>query len=175
MTPDEFIELIGNAAGKVCADYNLPASVCIAQAALESGWGKYCIGNYNYFGRKYNGWGDYVVKPAYILFPQVASKYNGWGDYVVKPAREYINGEWTTIYAKFQSYDSLEDAVYDWCVLMAEEPAYRSALQVWHNTWEIGEFVRALAPVYATDPDYASKVLSTINANDLMRFDGWND
>ena len=153
MTPDEFIELIGNVAGKVCADYNLPASVCIAQAALESGWGKYCIGNYNYFGRKYNGWGDYVVKPT----------------------REYINGEWTTIYAKFQSYDSLEDAIRDWCVLMTEEPAYSEALQVWHSTWEIGEFVRTLAPVYATDPDYASKVFITINANDLMRFDGWND
>ena len=153
MTPDEFINSIGNVAGKICADYNLPASVCIAQAALESGWGRYCIGNYNYFGRKYNGWGDYVVKTT----------------------REYINCEWTTIYAKFQSYNSLEDAIRDWCILMTEEPAYSGALQVWHDTWEIGEFVRALAPIYATDPDYASKVLSTINANDLMRFDGWND
>ena len=153
MTPDEFINSIGNAAGKICGDYNLPASVCIAQAALESGWGRYCIGNYNYFGRKYNGWGDYVVKTT----------------------REYINGEWTTIYAKFQSYDSLEDAIRDWCILMTEEPAYSGALQAWHDTWEIGEFVRALALIYATDPDYASKVLSTIDANDLMRFDGWND
>ncbi len=153
MTPDEFIEYIGNTAGKVCADHNLPASVCIAQAALESGWGRYCIGSYNYFGRKYNGWGDYVVKPT----------------------QEYINGEWTTIYAKFQSYDSLEDAINDWCVLLTEEPAYSNALDTWHKTWDVAEFVKALAPVYATDPDYASKVLSTINANDLMRFDGWND
>lgn len=153
MTSDEFINAIGDVAGKICAEYNLPASVCIAQAALESGWGRYCIGNYNYFGRKYNGWGDYVVKPT----------------------QEYIGGEWTTIYAKFQSYESLEDAIRDWCVLITEEPAYSSALQMWHDTWEIGEFVRTLAPVYATDPDYAEKVLSTINANDLMRFDGWND
>ncbi len=153
MTPDEFIAYIGNTAGKVCADHNLPASVCIAQAALESGWGRYCIGDHNYFGRKYNGWGDYVVKPT----------------------REYIDDEWAIIYAKFQSYDSLEDAINDWCVLLTEEPAYSNALDTWHKTWDVAEFVKALAPVYATDPDYASKVLSTINANDLMRFDGWND
>lgn len=56
MEADEFINFIGDAAGNICAEYNLPASVCIAQAAIESGWGKYCIGNYNYFGRKWNGW-----------------------------------------------------------------------------------------------------------------------
>ena len=33
----------------------------------------------------------------------------------------------------------------------------------------------ALAPIYATDPDYASKIMATINANDLTRFDGWGD
>ena len=45
MTPDESIDFIGDTAGKVCAEYNLPASVCIAQAILESGWGRYCIGS----------------------------------------------------------------------------------------------------------------------------------
>lgn len=30
MDPDEFINSIGNAAGNICAEYNLPASVCIA-------------------------------------------------------------------------------------------------------------------------------------------------
>ena len=29
MTPDEFIDFIGDTAGKICAEYNLPASVCI--------------------------------------------------------------------------------------------------------------------------------------------------
>ena len=74
MEPEEFIESIGSEAGKICADYNLPASVCIAQAALESGWGKYAIGNHNYFGRKWSGWGDYVELPT----------------------KEYINGQFVT-------------------------------------------------------------------------------
>lgn len=153
MTPDEFISMIGDTAGKVCAEYNLPASVCIAQAILESGWGKYCIGQYNYFGRKWNGWGNYEKQQT----------------------TEYENGEYVTIYDKFQSYESLEEAIRDWCVLMREEPCYSEALAVWEDTWDVEEFVRAMAPVYATDPEYADKIISTINANTLKSYDGWND
>lgn len=153
MTPDEFIEMIRNTAGKVCAEYNLPASVCIAQAILESGWGRYCIGQYNYFGRKWNGWGNYERRQT----------------------TEYINGEYVTIYDKFQSYESLEEAIRDWCVLITEEPAYADALAEWQKDWSVTDFVYALAPVYATDPDYARKIIATMDANDLYRFDGWGD
>ena len=153
MTPDEFIDFIGDTAGKVCAKYNLPASVCIAQAILESGWGRYCIGQFNYFGRKWNGWGNYVRQQT----------------------TEYINGEYVTIYDKFQSYSSLEEAIRDWCVLITEEPAYSNALSEWQQNWNVEDFVYALAPVYATDPDYAHKIIATINANNLYRFDGWGD
>lgn len=153
MTPDEFIDFIGDTAGRICAKYNLPASVCIAQAILESGWGRYCIGQFNYFGRKWNGWGNYVRQQT----------------------TEYENGQYVTIYDKFQSYSSLEDAIRDWCVLIKEEPAYAEALAVWENGWCVEDFVWALAPVYATDPDYARKIIATMEANDLYRFDGWGD
>ena len=153
MTPDEFIDFIGDTAGKVCAEYNLPSSVCIAQAILESGWGRYCIGQFNYFGRKWNGWGNYVRQQT----------------------TEYINGEYVTIYDKFQSYESLEEAIRDWCVLITEEPAYADAIAEWESNWSVEGFVYALAPVYATDPDYAHKIIATINANNLYRFDGWGD
>lgn len=153
MTPDEFIDFIGDTAGNVCAEYNLPASVCIAQAILESGWGRYCIGQFNYFGRKWNGWGNYVRQQT----------------------TEYENGEYVTIYDKFQSYESLEDAIRDWCVLIAEDYKYSDVIYAWHEHWSVEDFVYALAPIYATDPDYASKIMATINANDLTRFDGWGD
>lgn len=153
MTPDEFIDFIGDTAGRICAKYNLPASVCIAQAILESGWGRYCIGQFNYFGRKWNGWGNYVRQQT----------------------TEYENDQYVTIYDKFQSYSSLEDAIRDWCILIKEEPAYAEALAVWENGWCVEDFVGALAPVYATDPDYARKIIATMEANDLYRFDGWGD
>ena len=155
MTPDEFIDFIGDTAGKVCAEYNLPASVCIAQAILESGWGRYCIGQFNYFGRKWNGWGNYERMQT--------TEY------------DYDSCRYVTIYDKFQSYSSLEEAIRDWCVLITEEPAYSNALAEWQSNWNVEDFVYALAPVYATDPDYAHKIIDTINANNLYRFDGWGD
>ena len=155
MTPDEFIDFIGDTAGKVCAEYNLPASVCIAQAILESGWGRYCIGQFNYFGRKWHGWGNYVR--------QQTTEY------------DYDSCHYITIYDKFQSYSSLEEAIRDWCILITEEPAYSNALAEWQSNWNVEDFVHALAPVYATDPDYAHKIIATINANNLYRFDGWGD
>lgn len=153
MTPDEFIEFIGDTAGRFCAKYNLPASVCIAQAILESGWGKYCIGKFNYFGRKWNGWGNYEKCQT----------------------TEYIDGEYVTIYDKFQSYASIEEAIEDWCVLISSDWKYEDVIEVWKDTWNVDDFVYTLAPIYATDPEYASKIISTINANDLERFDGWGD
>lgn len=149
MTPENFISMIGPAARRICLAYNLPASVCIAQAALESGWGEYVIGNFNYFGRK---WG-------------------GWGNYEVHRTQEWINGEYVTIDANFQSYNSIEEAIEDWCQLIRKEPAYAPAAAIWDSTWNLTDFVQALAPVYATDPGYADKVLDTIAANNLTVYD----
>jgi len=147
MTPEEFVDWLAPAAKTICARYNLFASVCIAQGALESGWGDAVIGRYNLFGRKWNGTGRYIE-----VFTQ-----------------EYYDGEYQTIVAKFQDYDTLEEAIEDWCILITEEPVYEPCLE-YQNDLE--EFVRTLGPIYATDPDYADKVLSTIYANDLTEYDG---
>lgn len=149
MVPENFIEMIGPTASRICKVYNLPASVCIAQAALESGWGEAVIGQFNYWGRK---WG-------------------GWGNYEVHRTQEWIIGAYVTVDASFQSYDSLDQAVEDWCQLIRKEPAYAEAAAAWDASFNLTDFVTALAPVYATDPDYAQKVLSTIAANDLTVYD----
>lgn len=149
MEPEKFINMIGDTCRNICLKYNLPASVCIAQATLESGWGESVIGNYNYFGRKWNGWGNYVKLQT----------------------TEWTGSGYETVYAKFQSYNTLEQAIEDWCQLMRHEPAYENAMAVWDSTWNLTEFVNTMAPVYATDPSYAGKILSTIEANDLTRYD----
>lgn len=146
MSPEEFISWLGPTAQTVCRQYQLPASVCIAQGAIESGWGRYVIGEYNLFGRK---WG-------------------GIGSYITQETDEYINGQWQTVIAKFQDYSSLGEAVQDWCVLLTEEPVYAPCLQ-WRQ--DVERFVAELAPIYATDPNYADKVLATIEANQLADYD----
>ena len=146
MSPEEFIAWLGPTAQTVCGQYRLPACVCIAQGAIESGWGRYVIGEYNLFGRK---WG-------------------GTGPYVEQETDEYMNGQWQTVIAKFQDYSSLGEAVQDWCVLLTEEPVYAPCLQ-WRQ--DVERFVAELAPIYATDPNYADKVLATIEANQLADYD----
>lgn len=146
MSPDEFVAWLAPAAQTACRPYQLPASVCIAQAALESGWGQYVIGDYNLFGRKWNGTGPYIEKVT----------------------EEYSDGEWLTVAAKFQDYSSLTEAIEDWCILITQEPVYAPCL-VYRD--DVEGFVQVLAPVYATDPNYADKVLATISANNLTQFD----
>ncbi|HML32900.1 glycoside hydrolase family 73 protein [Sporomusa sphaeroides] len=145
MTPDEFIDWLAPAAQRICRSYHLYASVCIAQAAIESGWGRYTIGDYNIFGRK---------AVAGDLFTEVRT-------------REYYNGELVSIVDKFKLYSSLEDAIEDWCLLLTQEPVYVKHID---NT-SLETFVQTLAPIYATNPKYARDILLTIAANQLTQYD----
>ena len=149
MTPEDFVAWLGPSAQLQCRPYHLPASVVIAQGALESGWGKYTIGQYNLFGRKWNGTGPYIEVQT----------------------QEFVDGQYVTETDKFQDYPDLLHAIDDWCILITQEPAYANAWGVWCSTHDIAQFVQALGPVYATDPDYAEKVLNVIYANDLRQFD----
>lgn len=142
MLPEEFINWLAPTAQSICCKYDLPVSVCVAQGALESGWGQYIIGQYNLFGRKWNGVGNYIEVET----------------------EEFYDGKRQTITAKFQDYDSLAAAVEDWCTLITFEPVYAPCLEY---RKEIDTFVRILGPIYATDPEYAANVLSTIAANHL--------
>lgn len=146
MTPDEFIEWLAPAAQAQTRCYKLPASVLIAQGAIESGWGKAVIGRFNLFGRKWNGAGLYI---------EVSTQ-------------EYEDGRYVTVVAKFQDYPSLLYACDDWCFLMTQEPCYAPAVAALPD---LEQFVRRMAAKYATDPDYADKVLATIRVNNLIRFD----
>lgn len=60
LSPDEFFEHLAPVAVPICKAYGLPPSVLLAQAALESGWNQYTIGQHNLFGRKWNGSGPYL-------------------------------------------------------------------------------------------------------------------
>ena len=149
MIPQTFINWLAPAAQAQCKCYDLPPSVVIAQAAIESGWGQYTIGQYNLFGRKWNGTGEYIEK---------------W-------TQEWDGSQMVDVLAKFQDYPDLLHAIDDWCILMTQEPVYANAWGIWCNTHDVNQFVRAMGQIYATDPDYADKVITTIQANNLTQFD----
>ncbi|MEW9293840.1 flagellar assembly peptidoglycan hydrolase FlgJ [Enterobacter cloacae] len=117
----------------------------LAQAALESGWGKREIPaadgrpSHNLFGIKATG--DWRGKTTEIT------------------TTEYINGVKQKVKAAFRVYDSYEHALADYAKLLTNNPRYRGVVQ--SGSPEQG--ARALqAGGYATDPAYAKKLITII-------------
>jgi flagellar protein FlgJ len=70
--------------------------------------------------------------------------------------------------AFFRSYASVEDSFRDYGRLLTTSPNYAAALPVRSDP---DAFVRAVARKYATDPEYANKVIRLMDLYDLRRFD----
>jgi len=146
MYPDAFFEWIAPTAVPVCKEYGLYPSICMAQAAIESGWGEATIGEFNLFGRK-------AVR----------------GDkQIVLQTSEFEDGEWIEVPAAFKLYDSLEEAIKDYCVLLTEEPAYAPSLALLGDR---DAYIDSFAAVYATSPQYHNSIKNTIKANGLEKYD----
>lgn len=146
----QFIDNIAEAVKKACLGTKIYPSVCIAQAILETGWGKASVGN-NLFGIKATG------KP---------NEY--WdGSYVTSPTYEYIKGVKTRIVSKFRAYKTIEDSIRDHNRLFnAERYKYVRC------SASPEEQVKAIKfGGYATDPKYAEKLISLINTYNLKHYD----
>ena len=145
MTADEYLEWIADPAREVCAEYGLPAACVIAQGAIESAWGNSRRGEYNLFGRKAVG-DDKCIE--------------------VETQEDDGTGNLYTITARFKDYDTLDDAIRDWCELMLWGPYEQYALQ-YQQDGDLESFVAGIAGVYATDIYYGDKIMQTIRACDL--------
>jgi len=154
----EFIETIGNYAKEEASNrkkngehWILP-SVCIAQAALETGWGKSTrMKEANaYFGIKANS--DWKGK---VYSSDTQECYDGINKVQVKDAA-------------FRAYDSLKDSVHDYFDLICKAERYSGA-------WDKTDAKTCITAIknggYATDPDYISNVMSIINSHDLTKYD----
>jgi len=110
-------------------------NVLLAQAALESGWGRSMPGN-NLFGVKAGA---------------------GWSGGTVQADTHEVSaaGE-TSQSTSFRAYPSLAAAVADYVQLIAHNARYRAALGAGNDPLAYGQAL--VAGGYATDPDYASKL-----------------
>ncbi|OAS17151.1 glycoside hydrolase family 73 protein [Paenibacillus oryzisoli] len=145
MSKETFIEQIAPAAQANRLAYGILASVTIAQAILESGWGQYAPGN-NLFGIKGSG-------------QQQATQ-------------EFINGKWLQIVDGFCVYESWSDSIRDHAILLVNNPRYAMIV----NEQDYRKASRRLQQAgYATDPNYADKLIRIIEGSDLTRFDHTED
>ena len=113
----------------------------VAQAALETGWGKHMI-------RQADG------SSANNLF---GIKSHGWkGGSVNAVTNEYVGGKEVKEVAKFRTYDSYADSFHDYVDFLQTNERYGDALKTNGNS---EKFMTELQEAgYATDPRYARKV-----------------
>jgi len=139
---DEFVETMLPMAEKAAARLGVDPHYLVAQAALETGWGKSVIkgsdgaSSHNLFGIKSHG---------------------GWqGDSAQVMTTEFRNGVAGKERAAFRSYDSWEQSFEDYVSFLETNGRYQQALG---STANPDSFFRELQQAgYATDPQYASKV-----------------
>jgi flagellar protein FlgJ len=148
----EFVSRLWPHAVEAGQSLGVPPHFLIAQAALESGWGKAEI-------RGADG------QPSYNLFGIKAGA--GWkGDVVQAATTEYVNGQPQARTEPFRAYSSYADAFRDYAGLLANNPRYASVLE---NASDPNAFAQELQRAgYATDPMYSAK-LSRIMASTAFR------
>ena len=127
--------------------WSVPASVTLAQWAVESAWGAAMPPDSNNpFGIKAVG-----DQPA-----------------VESPTREVIGGESITVTAKFRRFASISDA-FDWHGrLLATSPPYGPAMA---EKSDPDAFADALTGVYATDPAYGATLKYVIRTYNFVIYD----
>lgn len=149
--PMEFLEKLAPYAKQVADNAGIAPESVLAQAALETGWGRHVVAGEN--GSSNN------------LFNIKAD--NRWaGERAETLTTEYYNGTPQRESAFFRAYQSVADSFNDYVDFLQSNPRYQRALEVGQDA---GRFVEELQQAgYATDPSYARK-LQTIMDSDVMQ------
>ncbi|MGB3068306.1 MAG: glycoside hydrolase family 73 protein [Ottowia sp.] len=151
MIPSEFIMRLTTGAVVSAKATGVPASISIAQAALESAWGE-----------------SGLAKTGNNLFGIKAD--SRWrGEILTLQTKEFIRGQWVVVPAKWRKYASWQESIDDHAAFLKQNPRYQPCFQC----LKAEAFAQALAKAgYATDPGYADKVIGLMNQHKLQVLDG---
>jgi flagellar protein FlgJ len=139
---DEFVNTMLPMAKEAADRIGVDPRYLVAQAALETGWGKSVM-------RAQDG------SSSHNLFGIKASS-NWQGDSARAITSEFRNGAMVKETAEFRSYASYKDSFHDLVTLLQSNNRYQDVLKSADNP---EQFVRELQKAgYATDPNYATKI-----------------
>lgn len=143
----DFVRRMTPHAVQASQETGVPTHLVMGQAALESGWGRREIRlpdgstSFNLFGIKASG------------------NWNGKVAEVV--TTEYHNGIASKQVEKFRAYSSYTEAFNDYAHLLRDNPRYAQVLQSGQGSPELAHALQRAG--YATDPDYADKLVKVMN------------
>jgi flagellar protein FlgJ len=150
---EDFVRKLYPYAEQAAKELGVAPKVLLAQAALETGWGRSVIKNSD-GGSSFN------------LFNIKAGK--SWhGEKATVSTLEYENGVTRKERAGFRSYNSYQESFHDYVQFIKNNPRYRNALEHAGNSERyLQELQRA---GYATDPSYARKIMGIYNGDTLAQ------
>ncbi|MFM0598319.1 glycoside hydrolase family 73 protein [Paraburkholderia dilworthii] len=126
--------------------YGIPAGILLAQAALESSWGRHVVGN-AYFGIKGHA-------------PD--------GGSTTFTTHEVVNGQRIQTNAAFRAYTGFDDAAEDYARFIVSKPD----LRVCYTQGTASKCAVLIAHRgYATDPKYVAKLNVIIKTYKLDQYD----
>jgi len=156
MTNAQFLAASVGPAQQSQREFGVPTSVTLAQAILESGWGrsKLSANDRNFFGMKCFTQGAYA---------------NGCHTYVTNECTPAPASVCYTTSASFRTYASAANSFRDHGSLLAKSTRYRNAFKYTKNPVQFA--VEIQKGGYATDPLYATKLAKVMADNKLTQYD----
>lgn len=153
LTREQFIQRVAPEAQDIQTQTGIRSSISIAQAALESDWGKSTL------AYKYNNF--------------FGVKATGSMRSVNLTTSEFEDGKWIEVKAPFRVYDSWQASMEDHADLLihgtSDNPKRYAKVISGVN---VEEAAQALVDGgYATDPGYAKKIMNLINEYQLKQYD----
>ncbi len=150
--PEDFINKLSPMARWAANQIGLEPNVLLAQAALETGWGKHMIKDGN-LGNSFNLFG-------------IKADSRWLGDAVTVSTHEFTNGRSRRQHAPFRAYQSYAESFTDYIRFIKTQERYEKAIEKASNAK--GYLQELQKAGYATDPDYADKIMSIIGRNKVL-------
>lgn len=150
-SPMQFVEALMPLAESVAAEIGVDPKVLLAQAALETGWGKHLV---------QRGEGG----SSHNLFNIKADSRWG-GDSATTMTLEFRDGVAQRERAAFRAYDSFEQSFRDYISFLKDSPRYQVALQSAGDPYAYLNHLQQAG--YATDPQYAQKISNILDGEIL--------
>ena len=139
-----FVAALAEPAERVGQELGIHPLALIAQAALETGWGRHLMADES--GEK--SWNLFGIK-ARQGQPAVEAD-----------TQEFRDGRMQSERAAFRWFESLEEAFDGYASLIGRSPRYRQAVAEGQDPERYARELQRAG--YATDPDYASKIINIL-------------